>query len=111
MLFRSQQSVATGLKIHFSELDIAVNPKNQAEFVYDETAKKAQIAKFNLLFKTYQQIPSSQQYGITFWNVGDQDTWLRGYFKRPKEYPLLFDENYQRKGAYDELLKAIKHVN
>ncbi len=106
-----EQSVATGLKIHFSELDIAVNPKNQADFVYDETAKKAQIAKFNLLFKTYQQIPSSQQYGITFWNVGDQDTWLRGYFKRPKEYPLLFDENYERKGAYDELLKSVKNVN
>lgn len=106
-----EQSAATGLKIHFSELDIAVNPKNQAEFVYDETAKKAQIAKFKLLFKTFQQIPNSQQYGITFWNVGDQDTWLRGYFKRPKEYPLLFDENYDRKGAYGELLKSVKHVN
>lgn len=105
-----EQSAATGLHIHYSELDIAVNPKNQADFIYDETAKNAQIAKFNLLFQAYQKISSEQQYGITFWNVGDSDTWLRGYFKRPKEYPLLFDEKYERKEAYEALLKSITHV-
>ena len=102
------QSQATGLAIHFSELDIAVNPKNDSTFVYQETAKEAQKQKFELIFKAYQGIPKSQQYGITFWNVSDKDSWLRGYFKRPKEYPLLFDETYARKPTYTHLLKNEK---
>jgi endo-1,4-beta-xylanase len=99
------QSKATGLAIHFSELDIAVNPKNDSTFVYTEAAKEAQIQKYNLVFNAYQAIPKQQQYGITFWNVGDRDSWLRGYFKRPKEYPLLFDDHYNRKPVYSTLLR------
>ena len=102
------QSQATGLAIHFSELDIAVNPKNDSTFVYQEITKKAQQQKYELIFKAYQEIPKSQRYGITFWNISDKDTWLRGYFKRPKEYPLLFDESYNRKTAYTQLLKNEK---
>jgi endo-1,4-beta-xylanase len=98
------QSAKTGLTIHFSELDIAVNPKNDSTFVYHETAKKAQQEKFELVFKAYQELPKHQQYGITFWNVSDRDSWLRGYFKRPKEYPLLFDDTYTRKPIYSKLL-------
>ena len=98
------QSAKTGLTIHFSELDIAVNPKNDSMFVYHETAKKAQQEKFELVFKAYQELPKHQQYGITFWNVSDRDSWLRGYFKRPKEYPLLFDDTYTRKPIYSKLL-------
>jgi endo-1,4-beta-xylanase len=100
-----QQSTTTGLAIHFSELDVAVNPKNDSTFVYNEAAKEAQIQKYDLVFNSYQAIPKQQQYGITFWNVGDRDSWLRGYFKRPKEYPLLFDDHYNRKPVYSTLLR------
>lgn len=103
-----QKSVATGLQIHFSELDVAVNPKNIPDFVYDEQARQHQVEKFKLVFSSYSSIPAAQQYGITFWNVTDRDSWLRGYFKRPKEYPLLFDENYQKKAAYQELIQMLK---
>ncbi|MHA8059194.1 endo-1,4-beta-xylanase [Aquirufa nivalisilvae] len=103
-----EQSTATGLSIHLSEVDVAVNPKNNPDFVLDSIVQKAQSDKFQLLFTSFANIPASQQYGITFWNVGDKDSWLRGYFKRPKEYPLLFDEAYQRKGAYGELIEEIK---
>jgi endo-1,4-beta-xylanase len=102
------QSVATGLSIHFSELDVAVNPKNNPEFVYDDVAKDEQLNKFLILFNSFKSIPKAQQYGITFWNVGDKDSWLRGYFKRPKENPLLFDDSYNRKQAYQVLLQTLK---
>jgi endo-1,4-beta-xylanase len=105
------KSVATGLKIHLSELDIAVNPKNNPDFVYEEKAAKAQSELFNYIFKSYAEIPVKQQYGITFWNISDKDSWLRGYFKRPKEYPLLFDENYSKKPAYTELTKSLNKLN
>ena len=99
-----EQSTATGLAIHFSELDVAVNPKNDSTFVYDDATKSSQAEKLKLVFQAYRAIPKQQQYGITFWNIGDRDSWLRGYFKRPKEYPLLFDDQYNRKAIYSTLL-------
>lgn len=102
------KSVETGLRIHFSELDVAVNPKNNPDFVYDDVAKDEQLNKFLLLFNSFKSIPLGQQYGITFWNVGDKDSWLRGYFKRPKENPLLFDDGYARKPAYKVLYQTLK---
>ena len=106
-----EQSVQTGLAIHFSELDIAVNPKNNPEFSYDEKAANAQNDLFSFVFKSFQAIPAKQQYGITFWNVSDKDSWLRGYFKRPKEYPLLFDENYTKKPGYKTLINSLHKPN
>ncbi|UOQ75040.1 endo-1,4-beta-xylanase [Hymenobacter cellulosilyticus] len=45
----------------------------------------------------------AQQYGITFWGVSDQNSWLRSYYQRA-DYPLLFDDNYQPKPAYCRLI-------
>ena len=105
------KSVATGLKIHLSELDIAVNPKNNPDFVYEEKVASAQADQFNFVFKSYAKIPAAQQYGITFWNISDKDSWLRGYFKRPKEYPLLFDDNYAKKQSYTTLINSLNKPN
>jgi endo-1,4-beta-xylanase len=105
------KSVETGLKIHLSELDIAVNPKNNPDFVYEEKVASAQAEQFNYVFKSYAAVPAAQQYGITFWNISDKDSWLRGYFKRPKEYPLLFDDNYSKKPAYTNLINSLHKLN
>jgi endo-1,4-beta-xylanase len=105
------KSVETGLKIHLSELDIAVNPKNNPDFVYEEKVASAQAEQFNYVFKSYAKVPAAQQYGITFWNISDKDSWLRGYFKRPKEYPLLFDDNYNKKPAYTNLINSLHTSN
>lgn len=104
------KSAQTGLAVHFSEVDVAVNPKNNPEFVYDEKALDAQMELYKFLFKSFQSIPIKQQYGLTFWNISDKDSWLRTYFKRPKEYPLLFDENYAKKPAYTELTKSLNKL-
>jgi endo-1,4-beta-xylanase len=106
-----EQSAKTGLAIHFSELDIAVNPKNNPDFNYDEKAAQAQNELFAYVFTSFRSIPVKQQYGITFWNISDKDSWLRGYFKRPKEYPLLFDDNYAKKPAYSELINSLNKLN
>jgi endo-1,4-beta-xylanase len=98
------KSAATGLRVHISELDMAVNNTNIANFVYTDEIKQKQADKFIHIFNTYRKIPAAQQFGITFWNVGDSDSWLRSYFKRQLEYPLLFDDNFARKPAYDKLM-------
>jgi len=32
---------------------------------------------------------------VTFWNLGDRDSWLGA-----RNYPLLWDENYEVKNVY-----------
>ncbi|WP_227607818.1 endo-1,4-beta-xylanase [Hymenobacter translucens] len=88
----------TGLKIHLSEIDVAVNPLGKAVTPNRELLQR-QADKLAFLVRTYQELPRDQQYGITFWGISDQNTWIRRYFQRD-DYPLLFDDNYQPKPAY-----------
>lgn len=103
-----QDAAATGLKVHLSELDVSVNSNNVSTFTYNDAIKAKQTEMYKVVFETYRSIPTNQQYGITCWNVGDKDTWLRTSFNRPLEYPLLFDDNYKRKEVYYFLLSLMK---
>lgn len=103
-----QKSAETGLLVHLSELDVAVNPSVNENFVYDDQAKLKQSNKFIYVFNTFRKIPTGQQFGITTWNIGDTDTWLRPFKKTQKEFPMLFDENYKRKAIYEGLYKAVQ---
>lgn len=98
---------ATGLKIHISELDIRINPKNNSFF--DSTAAlKAQADKYYFIAHAYTTIvPKAQQYGITFWNVTDKDSWIT-LSKKAKDSPLLFDKNYKQKTAFNAFCEGLK---
>jgi len=99
---------ATGLLIHISELDIAVNTKKVDGFVFTDSLKALQSKKFAFVVQQYKKlVPKKQQYGITCWNVGDADSWLITWNK-VIDYPLLFDTNYQRKECYEAFAKALK---
>jgi endo-1,4-beta-xylanase len=98
----------TGLKIHISEFDMMVNVGENRKNVYTDSLKKVQQEKFVFVFNAYQkEVPDAQKYGITFWNVGDKDTWLRPTYKMI-EWPLLFDDDYQRKAAYYAVLESLR---
>jgi endo-1,4-beta-xylanase len=103
-----RRCTATGLLIHISELDIAVsNWKKNASLQYTDSLQKRQAEKFRFVAEAYRKIvPEKQRYGITFWNVGDGDSWLRSFIQS-NEWPLLFDESYERKPAYDEFKRGL----
>ena len=88
----------TGLLLHLSEIDVAVNPLGHA-ITATPALLQRQADKLAFLVRTYQELPRAQQFGITFWGVSDQNTWIRSYFGRD-DYPLLFDDNYQPKPAF-----------
>jgi endo-1,4-beta-xylanase len=102
-----RQATETGLLVHLSELDISVNPKAEANFSYSDDVKAKQTAKYELVFRAYRQVPAAQRFGITTWNIGDPDSWIRSYYKR-EDYPLLFDDQYQRKPVYGRLLAVLR---
>ncbi len=92
-----------GLMVHFSELDIRVNPEGEqvdfnAEFSNRLTARVEEI------FGYYRTIPGQYRYGITFWGVKDDDTWLRDFWQNQNEWPLIYDENFQPKEAHQAII-------
>lgn len=104
-----------GLLVRITELDISVNLGSQtdpqtANFVVTPTMFPQQADKFKYVVESYiRNVPAAQRYGITIWGVGDSDSWLRN--RQPyhtKDYPLLWDENYQKKQAYIEFLKGLQ---
>ncbi len=89
----------TGLKVHVSELDVAVNRGSDKNIVYTDELKQKQYDRYQAAAKAMSDLSQAQQHGITMWGVGDQDSFM---YNRP-DWPLPFDENYQRKPAYDGL--------
>ncbi len=102
-----KKAASTGLLVHISELDIIFHKHNgdndnegQQITELTEEMKLAQAEKFKqvaLLYRKY--IPKDQQFGITFWDFNDRDTWLKPIFDK-KEWPTIFDESLEPKPGY-----------
>jgi len=100
-------AASTGLLVHVSELDIIFNSHNdenasgkQAITELTEEMKEAQAEKFKQVALLYRKhVPKAQQFGITFWDFNDRDTWIKPFFDL-KEWPTIFDEILDPKPAY-----------
>lgn len=104
-----------GILVKITELDISVNLGDQtrpetANFVLSPTMLPQQAAKYKHVVESYfRNIPEAQRYGITVWGVGDSDSWLRNRLPyHTKDYPLLWDESYNKKQAYTEFLTGLQ---
>jgi len=100
-------AAATSLKVHISEVDVALNPDNIQSLSYTTALGEAQAAKYKAIVKAYNAIPKNQQFGITTWNVTDADSWIPSNYNRP-DWPLPFDSKYQKKAAYQGIIDGIK---
>jgi endo-1,4-beta-xylanase len=103
-----------GLKIHITELDISVYPKEHnardrkpedydTVFTADKEIKQIEVYKNCFeLFKKYSKHISS----VTFWNISDRRSWLDNFPVRGrKDYPLLFDAQLKPKKVYWEITR------
>lgn len=99
---------ATGLKVRVSELDIRVNPTDQAGFTATPAVLTQQADMYNFVVRSYiQNVPEAQRHGLTIWGVTDADSWIVGYQKK-NDFPLLFNRDYSKKPAFEGTLKALK---
>ncbi|RFS18813.1 hypothetical protein DVR12_26810 [Chitinophaga silvatica] len=95
---------ATGLKIRISELDVKAMAGSAAPQPTPELlAYQAVIYKY-VVASYMKYIPAAQQAGITVWGVNDKNSWL---YNGGKEYPLLYDNNYNKKPAYSAMLQGL----
>ena len=101
------RTVAAGLLIHFSELDVSVRYQKPENFKLDDALATAQAAKFKEIVKVYLSIPKALQFGITTWGVSDADSFMNSnVVNKDHDYPLLFDKNYSAKPAYKSFIEA-----
>ncbi|EOR94243.1 Endo-1,4-beta-xylanase A precursor [Arcticibacter svalbardensis MN12-7] len=98
---------ATGLKVHISEMEISLNPGSIKSLLLSSLLERQQAAKYEYIVRSYNALPKKQQFGITLWNVTDNDSWVLNYYNRP-DWPLPFDGNYQKKPAYQGILNGVK---
>lgn len=94
-----------GFLVHLSEIDISINP-NSRDIEPTERRLQKQANTMVCVLDSYHQIPIDQQYGLTFWGVGDGHSWIPGHFNRV-DYPLLFDEAYDPKPVYCALKQSL----
>jgi endo-1,4-beta-xylanase len=103
-----------GVTLQLTELDISVYPKeherrerkpedSDTTFTGEREQKQMQVYKYSFeLFRKYKKYITS----VTFWNISDRGTWLDNFPVRGrKDFPLLFDRNYQPKKAFWEVVK------
>lgn len=103
-----QKLASTGLLIHVSELDVALNPNKNKDLVITDQLLTAQRAKYQTVVNTYKQnVPARLQYGITLWGLDDANSWLVTATNQ-REMPCLFDSQFNKKLAYFSFLNALK---
>lgn len=115
---------ALGLKLQITELDITIRTRKPVKDTvthqmpvdsgYTDAIAQQQAGRYKTIFKIFRDYKKVIT-GVTFWNVSDKYSWLdyRGGGLAggaaatetstrtiKKAYPLLFDENLQRKKAY-----------
>lgn len=98
---------STGLLIHISELDIRVNQNKSDSYVFTDAEQQKQADMYQAIVGYFEALPQNQKFAITMWGITDKYTWLTSWW-HPKEYPLLFDSNYNKKKAYDGFLAGLK---
>jgi len=95
---------STKVKIHVSELDIALNTQSSASFELTDELLEQQQIWYRAVSKAMTDLPKDQQFGITFWGVSDANSWLSS----TPDWPLPFNDKYERKPAYQGLLQGFK---
>ena len=109
-----RKMAATGLKIHFSELDIIFNTHDDSrgggEQIYSEVTSEMleqQAQKYEIVAKIYrEEVPKEQQFGITFWDFTDRDTWINPFFGL-NDWPTIFNKELKPKPAYYGFKKGL----
>ncbi|HEY6502534.1 MAG TPA: endo-1,4-beta-xylanase [Chitinophagaceae bacterium] len=99
---------ATGLKVKISELDIRINPSNNAGFTPTEALLNEQAAMYRYVLQSYySNVPAAQRYGVTVWGISDNFSWIVVSQGRV-DFPLLFDQAYKKKPGYTGLWLGLK---
>ena len=99
-------TVSRGKLLHFAELDIRANPNNDQTILTSQRADE-QKAKFKEVVEIYNAIPLDNKFALTTWGLRDSESWLINFWGHI-DWPLMFDDNYDKKPAYFGFLEGLE---
>ncbi|NLS12191.1 endo-1,4-beta-xylanase [Vibrio sp. SM6] len=91
-----------GLKTHFTEIDVRLRDGDGESALFD------QAKRYEMLMKLAVFYPQVDLY--TTWGLTDKYSWVPNWFKGYGR-PLLFDENYQPKAAYNAVHQVLEDAS
>jgi len=94
-----------GLLVHLSELDVRVNPDGDLT-VLTPARSQEQKQRVKDIVTSFLALPSDRRFAITMWGLRDSESWLINFWGNP-EWPLLFDDQFAPKPAYEGFLEAL----
>jgi endo-1,4-beta-xylanase len=93
-----QRFVDLGLKVRLTELDIRINmPADSSEL-------QQQANDYRRVVQMCAELADCT--GVTVWGLRDGDSWVPGTFPG-QGAPLLFNDDYSKKPAYNAVLEAL----
>ncbi len=110
-----------GLDVQITELDMTVysiyhgkenEAKNRAQagVLFTPEIERRQAEKYGQAFEVLCR-NADKISCVTFWGVSDRFSWLNGFPRTDRrDFPLLFDEKYQPKGAFYEIMGYKKNI-
>jgi endo-1,4-beta-xylanase len=101
-----RKMASTGLLVHIAELDVSIASKNDGSTL--DQRKSGQNYRYFYVPQMYRRVvPDWQRWGITLWNVGDNDSWL-GTTAAPTVFAgAEYTKKYTYERFYDGLKDAI----
>lgn len=102
-----------GVTLQITELDVSVyksepdrrDKRADESDTFTPEMEQLQREQYQMIFKVLREYKDKIS-GVTFWNVSDRSTWLDNFPVRGrKNYPLLFDQNYQPKKVYQDVVR------
>jgi endo-1,4-beta-xylanase len=92
-----------GLSVHVTEMDVSTTYMS-GNF---EAKLRQQGRVYSQVAGTCLEVKACT--ALVVWGISDKHTWLRSFLSRD-EHPLLFDDYYRYKPAYDGLLGALQDI-
>jgi endo-1,4-beta-xylanase len=92
-----------GLEVQITEMDVQIHDGKGT--TQQKLASQADVYREMMRVCLYAPNCTS----LTTWGLADHHSWIPYFFKRP-DSPLLFDESYRPKPAYDALVDVLKEA-
>jgi len=99
-------TISRGLKIHFSELDVRVNPNGDLTSLTEER-EIAQQNKVREVVEIYDAVPDENKFAITIWGMRDNESWLPNFWGQP-EWGLFYNSDFTAKKAHTGFREALE---
>ncbi|MBA3666058.1 MAG: endo-1,4-beta-xylanase [Bacteroidetes bacterium] len=95
-----------GFLVHYSEVDISIRA-GQSIFAKRSNLLALQKQRIKAITSGFMKLKQAYRFGITFWGVSDNDSWLTEESLRAM--PLLYDASYKIKPMYCGFVEALEN--